>query len=298
VKGPFSLFLRTAAFCLLALCVFSCATKAAEAEEYYALGMAYFDLEKYAEAEKWFARARNANRTRTASEYNLGRIAFETGRYGEAAAHFEKVLKKDPDNVTALKAAAYTCIKLDRKEDAGEYYEKLLSLVPESADDGYNYALVLLALEKAEEAEAVLLKYNSESAGSLLLLARARKAQGRVEAVDDYRASLEKADDPAVRFEYAEVLEQQELFARALEEYRAVSASSAANKPDAKLVAFSIGRVLLKADPSEAAAMTSISEAVNAGFADREALEDLLTLNISEAQKEEIRRLINLAADD
>ncbi|MDR2181126.1 MAG: tetratricopeptide repeat protein [Treponema sp.] len=288
-------FLPAAAFCLL--CVFSCVTKTAEAEEYYALGMAYFDLGKYAEAEKWFVRARNANRTQTASEYNLGRIAFETGRYKEAASYFEKVLKKDPDNVTALKAAAYTCIKLDKKEQAKEYYEKLLRLVPESADDGYNYALVLLALEQAEEAEAVLLVYGSESAGALLLLARARKAQGKVEALDDYRASLEKADDPAVRFEYAEMLEQRELFARALEEYRAVSASTAASKPDANLLGFRIGRVLLKADPSQEAAMASIGEAVEAGFSDREALEDLLALNIGEARKEEIRRLIRLAAD-
>jgi tetratricopeptide (TPR) repeat protein len=289
------LFFGLAVFCL-ALGV-SCATKTAEAEEYYALGMAYFDLGKYAESEKWFARARNANRTQTASEYNLGRIAFETGRYEEAEQRFEKVLKKDPDNVTALKAVAYTCIKLDKKEKAKTYYEKLILLVPESADNGYNYALVLLALDKAPEAEAVLAKYNNESAASLLLLARARGAQGKVEAVDDYHASLEKAEDPAVRFEYAGVLEQQELFARALEEYRAVSASSASGKPDANLIGFCVGRVLLKADPSDNTAITSIRDAVTAGFSDRDALEELLKLNISDAQKDEIRRCVDLIAE-
>jgi tetratricopeptide (TPR) repeat protein len=275
----------------------ACATRAVEAEEYYAMGMAYFDLGKYAEAEKWFARARNSNRTQTASEYNLGRIAFETGRYEEAETHFERVLKKDPENVTALKAAAYTLIKLEKFQRAKEYYEKLLLIVPESADNGYNYALVLLALNQAVEAEELLVKYNNtESAQAVLLLARSRRAQGKVEALDDYRASLDKADDPVVRLEYAEELEAHGYFARALEECRTVSASSAANKPAASLVSFRTGRLLLKADAASEAGLDALREAVDAGFTDREAMEQLLELSITEAQKEEIRRLVDKIA--
>ncbi|MDR2258264.1 MAG: tetratricopeptide repeat protein, partial [Treponema sp.] len=91
--------------------VSSCATWGASAEEYYSLGMAYFELGKFEEAEKWLNRARAADKTKTASEYNLGRIAFEAGRYQDAAKLFERILKKDPENVMALKAAAYTRIK-------------------------------------------------------------------------------------------------------------------------------------------------------------------------------------------
>ncbi|MDR2363935.1 MAG: tetratricopeptide repeat protein, partial [Spirochaetaceae bacterium] len=36
----------------------SCATWGASAEEYYSLGMAYFELGKFEEAEKWLNRAR------------------------------------------------------------------------------------------------------------------------------------------------------------------------------------------------------------------------------------------------
>jgi tetratricopeptide (TPR) repeat protein len=53
--------------------------------------MAYFELEKYAEAERWLQRATAADRTITATEYNLGRIAFETGRFNDAIQYFDLI---------------------------------------------------------------------------------------------------------------------------------------------------------------------------------------------------------------
>ena len=90
----------------------SCAGLATSAEEYYSIGMAYYEMGKYEEAERWLNRALSRNRTMSASEYNLGRIAFGTGRYRDALKKFNAILKKDPQNVMALKAAAYTRIKL------------------------------------------------------------------------------------------------------------------------------------------------------------------------------------------
>jgi tetratricopeptide (TPR) repeat protein len=78
----------------------------AQAEEYYSIGMAYFELGKFTDAEYWLNRARATDKTMVASEYNLGRIAFETGRYEDAAGYFEKILDLDPYNVMALRAAA------------------------------------------------------------------------------------------------------------------------------------------------------------------------------------------------
>ena len=200
--------------------LFSCVSSAAKAEEYYALGTAYFELQKYAEAESWFNRAKFHRSTKTASEYNLGRIAYETGRYKEAYSYFEQILGKDEENITALKAAAYTCIKLEELEKAEKHYRKILDLVPESYDDGYNYALVLLALGKTEASEKVLIKYNNtENPQALLILARSQKLQGKPEAADAYSASLLKEDDPLVRIEYAAYLAGTGLKAKALEEY-------------------------------------------------------------------------------
>jgi tetratricopeptide (TPR) repeat protein len=215
---------------ILALSLFlpSCLSSSSKAEEYYNLGMAYFELQKYPQAENWFNKSKFHSLTRTASEYNLGRIAYETGRYREARRYFERIVGRDRDNITALRAAAYTCIKLEEFGKAEEYYRRILELVPESYDEGYNYALVLMALGRAEDAENALKAHtdilnpdnNMENAKALLLLARAQKQQGKPEAADTYNACLQKEDNPVVRAEYAGYLAENGHIDKALKEYR------------------------------------------------------------------------------
>jgi tetratricopeptide (TPR) repeat protein len=284
----------------LAWMIGSCATwGAASAEEYFSLGMAYFELGKFEEAEKWLNRARAADKTKTASEYNLGRIAFETGRYPEAAKLFEKILKKDPENVMALKAAAYTRIKTGDLEMAEGLYRRVLVLVPESADDGYNYALVLFALEKYAAVEETLSNHEFallDNNDVLLLFARAQSAQGKIEAADSYAQWLANNSDPKVRYEYAQVLEKAELYARALEEYRTALNGLSQDSADPKKsdLRYTIGRLLLTADPESDEGVTELKTAVSEGLTDMTLLEGLLKdERISEANRESIRTLID-----
>jgi tetratricopeptide (TPR) repeat protein len=249
------------------------------AEEYYSVGMAYFEMGKFDEAEKWLNRAKMADRTKTASEYNLGRIAFETGRYGDAAKIYDRILSQDPKNVMALKAAAYTRIRMGDLKAADSYYRRVLVLVPESADDGYNHALVLYAMERYEEAEEVLRSHQFsllDNADARLLLARTQRAMNRVEAVDSYAVWLAANQDPQVRYEYAEELEKAELYARALEQYRElineIPPEGDLKKQD---VRFALARVLLVADGENPEGMTELKTAVSEGFADQEALQKL-----------------------
>jgi len=280
---PFPYALLPISISLLSLSLFpGCASwNAASAEEYYSIGMAYFDLGKYTEAEKWLLRAQSVDKTKIASEYTLGRIAFETGRFEEAVEHFERILRRDPANVMALKAAAYSRIKTGDLERAEDYYDRVLELVPESADDGYNYALVLYALGKYAELEEVLSRYAfalEENKDLLLLLARAQKAQGKVEAIDTYAKWLAVNNDPKVQYEYAQCLDQAELFARALEEYRKALESLPQNSEDPKrpVVQAAIARVLLIADPENEEGIRELKTAVEQGYDDQEALEKLL----------------------
>jgi tetratricopeptide (TPR) repeat protein len=306
--------LPLAAVCA-ALLLGCASSQAASAEEYFSLGMAYFDLgqnakdassraKNFTEAEKWLNRARSVDKTKAASEYNLGRIAFETKRYGEAAKQFESILKRDPENVLALKAAAYTRIKTGDIAKAEAHYRKLLELVPESADDGYNYALVLYAMEQYAEAEALLggrefaLLENSEA---LLLYARAQKAQHKVEAIDTYAKWLDSAAtaDPLARYEYAQLLETHELYARALEEYRVVLTGLAAGSaaPKKEDVRFTIAKLLLVADSASEEGVSELKTAVSDGFKDIEALETLAAdERISAANKAGIRSIIDSAS--
>jgi tetratricopeptide (TPR) repeat protein len=260
--------------------------------------MAYFELGKYEEARFWLSRAETADKTRTASEYNLGRIAFETGRYEEAVRYFERVLKRDQNNVMALRALAYSQIKAGEIDKAEAVYARILALVPDSLDDGYNHALVLFAMEKYEEVEKLLASNPlvlDENRDMLLLFARTRKALGKVEAADSYAQWLLEDGDSRVRYEYAQTLEQAELYARALEEYQAVLANLPADSVDPARtdVRFRLARVFLIADGENPQGMTELKTALEEGFADREALESLENdERISEAGREEIRGLI------
>jgi tetratricopeptide (TPR) repeat protein len=290
---------------IFTFCGISCASArlVASAEEYYTLGMAYFELGKYEDAEYWLNRARYVNKTRIATEYNLGRIAFERGRYGEALKYFERILAKDSENILALRAAAYTKIKLSDIEGAENYYDRVLRLVPESYDDGYNYALVLFAMDKTDKAEEVLLKYDliiDANSDAVLLLARVQAKLDKVEAVDNYDRYLQAKPDNKVRFEYAELLEKNEFYARAQEEYNTIleglpaggSSGESGDLTKPRLL-FAVARLLLIAESDSDSGITALSRAVEEGFKDIPALEALLEEpKITDAQKEEIRRVI------
>jgi tetratricopeptide (TPR) repeat protein len=265
--------------------------------------MAYFDLGKYGEAEKWLNRARNVDKTKIASEYNLGRIAFELGRYEEALRYFDRILSRDPENVLALRAAAYTRIRLEDLAGAESLYNRVLALVPESADDGYNYALVLYAMERYEKTEELILKYQfalDDNKDILLLLARSQGAQDKVEAMDNYAAWLADNTDPKVSYEYAGILEGAEYYARALEEYRklltalpAEGIETPAGTVKKPFLRFTVARLLLIADSENEEGITEFEQALTDGFDDSETIEALLgDPKISDSRKDDIRRVI------
>jgi len=278
------------------------AWEALRAEEFFTIGMAYFELGRFTDAETWLNRARVADRTLVASEYNLGRIAFETRRFGDAARYFENVLARDPDNVMALQAAAFMRIRNGEFERAEELYLRLLELVPESADNGFNYALVLFGLERFEESEEVLKRYPhalEENPSAILLLARTQRAQNKVEAIDSYANWLlihTGAPNPQGIFEYAQVLESAGHYARALEQFD--SAMEALERDTATLtkamIRFGKSRVILAVDPHNIEGMTEFSLAITEGFSDTDAISALLTdERITSDNRDEIRRVLN-----
>jgi len=288
------------AFPVIVFYFYGCAGLAASAQEYYSIGMAYYELGKYDEAEKWLNRAKQADRTMTASLYNLGRIAFETKKYADAAKHFEDILKIDPNNVLALKAAAYSRIKTGDLRIAEKHYGRLLELVPESVDDGYNHALVLYAMERYSEAEETLKRFPftfEENSETLLLYARSQKAQEKEEAMDSYAKWLSSNTDPKVRYEYAQILEFHEFYARAIEEYRKVlGETSAGSLTDPKRgdLRFALARVLLVADGGSSEGITEMETAVTEGFDNIEAVEELQRkTTISSANRTSLRNIIN-----
>ena len=285
------------------LFLFSCSSGGAvKAEEYYSIGMAYYEMGKFEEAEKWLNRASSVNKTMTASSYQLGRIAFEAGRYEDAARHFERVLVKDPENVMALKAAAYSRIKNGDLQKAEALYNRVLALVPESADDGFNYALVLYGMEKYESCENTLNKYPYALEGnpaSILLLARAQKAQDKIEAADTYAKWLTVntgTPHPQGLYEYAQVLESGGLYARALEQYKAAADALTEDTEDLKksTLIFERARLLLTVDAENREGIAELNASVAAGFSDTAAIDELQRdERVSKENRDEIRKILN-----
>lgn len=283
-----NLFCRLTFILLLfiAAAFISCASRSdtIQAEEYYTIGMAFFELGRFSDAEFWLNRARAADKTMIASEYNLGRIAFETGRYEDAALYFERVLSQDPDNAMVLRAAAYARIKNGDLEIAEALYNKVLELIPENADEGFNYALVLYGLEKYEECEDVLNKYSytfDENQSLILLFARAQKAQSKLEAVDSYAKWMivnTGAANPQGIFEYGQALEDAGHFGRAIEHYKlAIEAISWNDTTGIKSkVLFAKASLLLVEDPENAEGLFEFTQSINEGFSDTEAIATLL----------------------
>jgi tetratricopeptide (TPR) repeat protein len=198
----------------------------------------------------------------------------------------------------ALRALAYTRIKTGEIEKTEALYRRVLELIPESLDDGFNHALVLFAMEKYEESEALLLSREAviaEHSDMLLLFARVRRALDKVEAVDSYAQWLSENSDARVRYEYAQTLEKAELYARALEEYQGALAEFPADdkKPGKADVYFDLARVLLVADSENPQGMTELRNALDGGFEDQEAL-DALARNdrIPESVRAEIQELL------
>jgi len=271
----------------------------AEAIEYYEIGMAYFELGKYDEAERWLTRARNSNRTMTASLYNLGRLAFEQQRYDDASKYFEDILKIDPENVLALRAAAFSRIRAGDIAIAERHYTKLFELIPESADDGYNHALVLFAMGRNREAEEVLERYPMallDNNDVILLYARILADGNKMQAIDYYSNWLNNNTDPKIRYEYALILEKNELYARALEEYRKalseIPSSGTGSSLNKGEFIFAIARVLLIADGASAEGITELQNAVTEGFRDISAVEELANhRRITAANRDRIRNI-------
>ena len=314
-RNPRSLFFANcslfSALCslLIVLCslfTVNCSSMATSAEEYFNIGMAYYDLGKYEDAEKWLNRAKQADKTYAASQYNLGRIAYERKRFDEAVKIFESILKKDPDNILALRAAAYTRIKMGEIETAQKHYSRLLVLVPESSDDGYNHALVLFAMKRYSEAEEILEKYPfamQESKEAQLLFARSQGKQNKVEAIDNFSAWLSANSDYAdkvaavrARFEYAQVLEHHEFYARALEEFKKAheNIAESSTEPAKNEIRFAVARVLLIAEGESNVGVTEMQGAVTDGFKNIEAIEELINhTKISAANKTALSSIVD-----
>jgi len=298
----YGLRIFTVSLCLT-ISFFSCVTfNPVAAEEYFSIATAYFELGKYAEAERWFLKAKGADKTRNASEYNLGRIAYETGKPEVAAAIFEKLISKDPDNLLLLRSAAYSWAKAGKAEKALIHYSRIEVLLPLGKDSSYNHALLLYKLERYEEAAGKLLHYLEnvqDDFDARVLLARCQAALDQPEALDSYAKYLAKKEDIPARYEYAMLCETARFYALAVENYDTLikaldgkpSADAKTGTPTVPALRFAKARSLFLAGSDTELALDELRKALEAGYDDQASL-DALSADDRVGVTEQIRTLI------
>lgn len=292
---------RRLALCVLAaaglvLSFPSCASapKTAEAaQEWYAIGNAWFDKREWKRAGEAYSRAIALDPSLAGASYNLARALAEAGDYPAALRALADLEKRDPGNVRVLAAKAYALYKSGDATAALRAYEEVLRLDPYTADAVYNAAL--LKSEAGERESAVadlerLVAVKSEDASAFLLLGLLRAELGRrdeaIAALETARR-LGKAD--------AAALERLGLlYSEARRFSEAMDTLVAATQADGKRASawFALARLRLAVAEDGTAGMEALKRALDEGFSDREAIVALLAEPVL-AEREAVTKLLD-----
>ncbi len=261
------------------------------AEEYYNLGNAFYDLEEYEHAERYYLRALELDPELERAGFNLARALAEQERYAESLTLLQELLLSDPDNLRILEAIAYVEYRRGDIDAAISGYERVLDASPFRRDALYNLGVLLLEDGAELEARGYLAQaydVSPEDPDVLHAYAEALFRTGRSEAglsvLDDLREipDLSKTYLRNAAGRYAEA----EFYADALVLYDRLLADS----PEDPEAFFAKARILLTAAEEGDAGIAALENALKAGFADTEAAGLLLT-EPALIRAEEVREL-------
>ena len=114
------------------------------AEDYYRLGLAYFQSGDLVSAEKAFGDMQKANPSNFKADLYLGHVIAKAGRLDEAMAHYSAAIEKNPTSMEALVALADLQIKSEHYMEAAANLAKAIALGDNRPQVYYNYILALM----------------------------------------------------------------------------------------------------------------------------------------------------------
>jgi tetratricopeptide (TPR) repeat protein len=126
------------------------------AEDYYRLGLTYFQSGDLVSAEKAFGDMQKANPSDFKAGLYLGHVMVEAGRLNEAQAHYSAAVEKNPTSVEALVALADLQIKSERYAEAAANLAKAVALGDNRPQVYYNYVLALMNGDNETNVQAAL----------------------------------------------------------------------------------------------------------------------------------------------
>lgn len=127
------------------------------ADDYFRLGMAYFQGTEFISAKNALGKMRKIAPTDFRADLHLGYIAADTDRFKEAEKHFQTALAKAPTSVEVLLALAQLEMQQRQYKEAAIHFTSVIESGDERPQAYYNHVLALLHRpEKAERAKAAL----------------------------------------------------------------------------------------------------------------------------------------------
>ena len=124
--------------------------------EYMNIGDAYFELEKFDKASKYYELAlKNKNNYWTAT-YKLARSYAMMNNWPESLALYKKLLKRDPDNIALKLSAAYVYAMSGDYKSSLSVYEELYNSNSDDPEILVNYISLLFTMENFDKASEKL----------------------------------------------------------------------------------------------------------------------------------------------
>jgi len=154
------------------------------AGEYYNLGNAFFQLERYQEAADYYQKALALNPELATANYNLARSYLQVGRTTDAVAILRRLLTDDPSNLLLKETLGYARYLEGNSEEALSIFLSVIESSPYRTRALFNAALIYID--------------RGRFATALPLLERARNAAPSDNEVKLYLgiALLEAGGDP------------------------------------------------------------------------------------------------------
>ncbi len=126
-------------------------------DDYFRLGMAYFQGREFVSAGEAFGKMREIDLADMRADLYRGHVAVQTDQPQEAEQHFNAALAKNPTSTEILLALAQLEMQQQRYDEAATHFAKALQAGDERAQVYHNHVLTLLHLpDKASSAGAAL----------------------------------------------------------------------------------------------------------------------------------------------
>jgi protein O-GlcNAc transferase len=175
----------------------------------------------------------------------LGMIAFDENKFRESIGYLQQAVQENPDSWKSQYALGCTLSALDYDKESILHFRKSLILNPEECCIHYETGLVL---EKCQEIEPAYrcyescLKLEPEHLGALTRSGIILFLNGNLDEADTYLLAALNicADDPVLRYYYAEVLKAKEDYTQAIDWLQSILKTH----PQSHEASFSLAEIL------------------------------------------------------